>query len=364
MLAVRSYIRHAAAGVLPPALRSAQATIGSSDMNGIFTTLERACAALVFVFVEVGIVLRYPKTYWRALRRARAAGVYPFHACPRSMDEKFLWRKTFDRDPCFSRISDKLALRGWLQDSGLDLSMTPVLWAGFSPHALPDEFLTGDVVIKANHDCGTCFMMWRDALPRDILTTKLECALARDYSQYAGEWGYKNIVPRVFAEKRIGRDGIAVNDLKFYTFGRRIERIVHIQDQQGGRFGQVFVPDGEGGFDRLNRAPTVCDGMIDVPLEGVFDRALSLACELGAPFDHMRVDLLEADGELFMTEMTVYNQSGYLTEGGADRNSNVSLAWDIRRSWALRTRPGGLGMRIYLGLLHRAIDRTNPTSDS
>ena len=284
-------------------------------------------------------VLRYPKTYWRALRRARAAGVYPFHACPRSMDEKFLWRKIFDRDPCFSRISDKLALRGWLQDSGLDLSMAPVLWAGFSPHALPDEFLTGDVVIKANHDCGTCFMMWRDALPRDILTTKLECALARDYSQYAGEWGYKNIVPRVFAEKRIGRDGVAVNDLKFYTFGRRIERIVHIQDQQGGRFGQVFVPDGEGGFDRLNRAPTVCDGMIDVPLEGVFDRALSLACELGAPFDHMRVDLLEADGELFMTEMTVYNQSGYLTEGGADRNSNVSLAWDIRRSWALRTGP-------------------------
>mgnify|MGYP001813399370 CR=1 FL=1 len=321
--------------------------------------IERVVATLLFAFVEVGIFISHPRLYRQSVRRARSFGRYPFHSFPRSANEKFLWRKVFDHDPTFVRLSDKLELRNYLRETGLDLSMTPVLWAGFSPHALPEKLMTGDVMIKANHDSGSYLAMWCNEHSRDAVIAKLEHALNKDFSLSFGEWGYKNVTPRVFAEKRIGQSSDNLNDLKFYTFGRRIERIVHIQDRPNGRFGQVFEPDGKGEFFRLDRAPSVCDGKIEVPLEGILGRAVSLARDLGAPFDHMRVDLLEAEGKLWLTEMTIYNQGGHITSGGADPDTQISRAWDLRLSWAIRTRSGGIGRRIYLGMLKRALDRAN-----
>ena len=164
-------------------------------------------------------------------------------------------------------------------------------------------------------------------------------------------------------EARIGKDGEAVNDLKIYTFGRRIERIVHIEDREDGRHGQVFVPDGQGGFTRLNRPPSVCDYILDVPITGFLARAVDLARTLGEPFDHMRVDFMEAGGTLYLAEMTIYNQSGHLPNGGEDPSSNVSRAWDINRSWIMRTRDGGPFKRLYLGLLKRAVDRAGASKN-
>jgi hypothetical protein len=328
--------------------------------------IERLACLVVFGIAELCIILWGPKHYLLSLRRARSYGRFPFHAFPRSLNEKYHWRKVFDRNPEFVALSDKLALRDWMKGAGVDVAMTPVLWAGASPHALPREMLSGDVMIKPNHASGVCFPMWEkahadDEPSRATLIAKLNSVLKSDYSRMYGEWGYKNIPPRVFAEKRIGRDGTAINDLKFYMFGRRIERIVHLQDRPDGRYGQVFEPDGLGGFTCLDRFPSVCIGKAEVSFDKVLGPAAILARNLGDPFDHMRVDLLEADGAMWLTEMTIYNQGGHLPNGGEDPDSQISKAWDIRRSWAIRTRSGGLAKRLYLGLLKRALDRADTT---
>ena len=197
----------------------------------------------VFLVVELAILVTHPKLYWRSVRRTLGFGRYPFHAYPRSMDEKFLWRKVFDHDPTFTRISDKLEVREWLKETGLDLKMTPLLWSGASAQDIPGRFLSGDVIIKANHDSASGIAMWQDPVPRDEVIERLESALECDYSASFGEWGYRDIPRKVFVEQRIGAEGVALNDLKFYTFGSRVERLTHIQNRPDGRFGQVFEPD-------------------------------------------------------------------------------------------------------------------------
>ncbi|MEL6688759.1 MAG: ATP-grasp fold amidoligase family protein [Pseudomonadota bacterium] len=319
--------------------------------------LERLLAAIVFAIVELWIIVTHPGTYLQSWRRAREYGRLPFHAFPRSMDEKLTWRKIFDHDPTFTRLSDKLALRDWLQETGVDVKMAPVLWAGFSPRAMPAEFQKGDVIIKANHDSGSTWAMWDNPPERDVLIAEMEQALSVDFSRRHGEWGYKGVAPRVFAEARLGKDGVPLRDLKFYTFGRRIERILHSEFREDGRYGQVLVPDGTGGFSRLGRVPWGFDHEMDVPVDDVLPRAVDFARTLAEPFDHMRVDFIEANGELFLAEMTVYTLGGFLPNGGEDPESNVSKAWDITRSWVIRTRSGGPLKRFYLGLLKRAVDR-------
>ena len=319
--------------------------------------VERFLAPIVFAFVEVWILLAHPRTDLQSWKRARGYGRFPFHAFPRSMDEKLTWRKVFDRNPAFTRLSDKLALRDWVCEAGLDIQMAPVLWAGFSPRAIPDELLRGDVMIKTNHDSGSVWPMWHNPPDRARLIAEIDRALSVDYSRGQGEWGYKHVTPRVFVEGRVGRAGDAVRDLKFYCCGRRVERILHSEFRADGRHGQVFVPNGAGGFTRQDRVPYGFDHKIDVPIDEVLPRLLELARTLAEPFDQMRVDFIEAGGELYLAEMTVYTLGGYLPNGGEDPKSDISRAWDINRSWIMRTRDGGPLKRLYLGLLKRAVDR-------
>ena len=330
-------------------------------MRVVLTIAEQVSATLVFAVVELWIIVSHPKTYFQSWTRARAQRRFPFHAFPRSIDEKFTWRKIFDHDPAFTRLSDKLVLRDWIKETGVGLEMTPVLWSGFSPRAMPKALQRGDVMIKANHDSGSNWPMWNNPPEPDVLLREMEHALASDFSRRWGEWGYKQVAPRIFAEARIGSDEDVVSDLKLYTFGRRIERIVHIEDRADGRHGQIFVPDETGEYLRLERPPSVCDFVLDVPIEGFLADAVDLARTLGEPFDHMRVDFMEAGGQLYLSEMTIYNQSGHLPNGGEDPNSQVSRAWDINRSWVIRTRSGGALQRLYLGLLKRAVDRAGAT---
>ena len=82
---------------------------------------------------------------------------------------------------------------------------------------------------------------------------------------------------------------------------------------------------------------------------------VAVAERLCAPFDYMRCDLYELDGDVFFSELTVYPLSG---QGG----SNVELrdlrnaAWDLRKSWFL-TEPQRGWRGIYANALRRWLSR-------
>lgn len=156
-------------------------------MKGTLAILEGTVAAIVFAIAELWIIASHPQTYRQTWQRAREQGRFPFLAFPKTVNEKFTWRKLFDHSPIFTRISDKLELRRWLEETGLDLKMTPVLWASFSPRSLPAEFMQGDFMIKANHDSGSAWPMWKDPPDNEALVADLEQALARDYSRMSAE---------------------------------------------------------------------------------------------------------------------------------------------------------------------------------
>lgn len=319
----------------------------------LLTPLE----CLVFGIAELWIILQGPRFYKQSVKRAVGFGRWPFHAFPRSADEKFLWRKCFDRDPVFTRLSDKLELRRWLAETGAELSMAPVLWSGQRPQDIPQALLTSDVIVKTNHNSGGNLSPDPTNLDRALIDDKLDRWLSGDYSRICGEWGYKNVPRQVFVEQRIGPKDVPIDDWKFYTFGSHIQRIVHIQNHADRRLGEVFAPTADGEFVRLDRPPRVCTGLLGGDRPASFDRAVALARQLGAGFDQMRVDLMEAEGKLWMGEMTIYNQTGYITDGGAFPDTPESQNWDLRRSWFLRTRPGGPFARFYARVLHKALDR-------
>src|ERR1700761_8828670 len=81
-------------------------------------------------------------------------GYWPNLWRPKTFNEKLLRRKIKERDPYFSTLVDKLAVKDVVAGLVGDDWVTPTLWRGFS---LPPRSLRSwpkPYVIKANHGSG------------------------------------------------------------------------------------------------------------------------------------------------------------------------------------------------------------------
>ena len=169
--------------------------------------------------------------------------------------------------------------------------------------------------------------------------------------------GYFDIPRELFIEREIppGPDGLG--ELKFYTFGERITRIVHISGRFDGMRANVWIPDDKGTLQRSEHRAAVAPPDPSRPLPARIDQALQIARRLGSEFDHLRVDLLWDGAQLWLGELTVYNQSGrFPGKEGTDPEAVTAGAWDLRRSAFLRQPPSRGWRALYARALRRALN--------
>ncbi len=300
---------------------------------------------------------RHKRPVKRRIYRARRLNGKFSLAIPLSADDKFLWRKIFDHDPRHTVICDKLELRNWIAQEGIEVAFPRVLWVGRDVEQMPEDVLRGHVVAKANHACKTNLFVEHEEDPLASFKELGPQWLAFDHGDRFNEWGYFGIDRRLFVEERVGGAFSDVEEVKVYMMGSWIGRIVRTVDRLGENSGQVYDPDPNGGDPVLAaRPPAVCDRVSDKPLPKCWGRIIELAREIGSRFDHMRVDFLTDGRSLWLSELTVYNQTGIIELGGEDPDSEISRRWDIRRSWFLTTPQKGW-RRFYAWRLRRILDR-------
>ncbi|MFN3713790.1 MAG: ATP-grasp fold amidoligase family protein [Alcanivoracaceae bacterium] len=309
---------------------------------------------VLFTLVAIWVWVRHPLLAAAYLRRGLRHGRLPAVAVPRSADDKFFWRKVFDHDPRFTLLSDKLGCKAWVAERTSALRVAPVLWQGRDPAQIPDEVLTGDVVFKANHGCGTNQFIHAGDVCRHTLTALGRRWLRRAHGRRDHQWGYFNIERTLFIESMIVPASGPLQELKFYVFAGRIRRLVHIADRFGGIRASVWERS-DVDYVRAERTAEVAGQVLDIPLPAVVGLASELASRLAAPFDHLRVDLLTDGQQLWLGELTVYNLGGYISGDGHDPDAPVSRHWDLRRSAFLQQPPQRGWRARYAKALLRAL---------
>jgi hypothetical protein len=175
----------------------------------------------------------------------------------------------------------------------------------------------------------------------------------RIHSQKRREWAYIHVRPRLIAERRVApRDDLI--ELKCFTYGPRVEFFLVLRRRPPGT-GARYDRRADGSF-ALCPQPTSLGPEIDrAPLPPVTERALRVAEEIGAHFDHMRVDFL-TDGEaLYLGELTVYHSAGEVYLQGHDPEAPANRSWDIRNTWFLTTPQSGW-RRLYAEALRRRLE--------
>lgn len=230
---------------------------------------------------------------------------------PKTFNEKLQWLKLYNREPQYTMMVDKYAVKQYVANKIGSQYIIPTLgvWNHFDEidfDELPNQF-----VLKCTHDSGG-IVICKDKLKLDkrAAKQKLEYYLKRKYYYVHREWPYKNVKPRIIAEKYMSNDnGEDLNDYKLMCFNGQVKATFVCSDR--------FSEDGlkvtfyDTNWKRMPFERHYPASKTDIARPNTYDEMLILAEKLAFQIPFVRVDFYEVHGRVYFGELTFFPGSGY-----------------------------------------------------
>ena len=233
---------------------------------------------------------------------------------PKTFNEKLQWLKLYDRKPEYTVMVDKYEAKKYVSDIIGEDHVIPTLgvWDRFEDidfDSLPNQF-----VLKCTHDSGG-LVICRDknALDIEFAKNKINKSLSVNYYHYGREWPYKNVKPRILAEKFMSdeRNPQSLIDYKFYCFDGEPKFLYissGLEDHSTAHISFVtldwdFAPYQRSDFASFDELP---------PKPERFDEMIEHCKKLSKGKSFLRVDLYEINDTVYFSELTFSPCSGVM----------------------------------------------------
>lgn len=252
-----------------------------------------------------------PDPIFLKLRYHRAMGKKLDLKKPETFNEKLQWLKLHDRKSEYTTMVDKYAVKKYIADLIGEEYIIPTLgvWERFEDidfDSLPNQF-----VLKCTHDSGGLVIV-RDKAKLDKVAAKrkIEASLKRNYFYSGREWPYKNVKPRILAEKYMeDKTTSELRDYKFFCFdGEPKILFIASERQKVGEEVKFDFFDVEGNHLAVKNGHPNAEEVPALPQN--FELMKQLAKQVSAGIPHLRVDFYEMDGNVYFGELTFYHFSG------------------------------------------------------
>ena len=235
---------------------------------------------------------------------------------PITFNDKIQWYKLNYRVPLMTKCADKVLVREYVKECGLEHILTKQYGVYRSPEEIDFNQIPDDCFLKCNHNSAGNFHWKRRENPdiRDI-RTKFKKMLKINQFDLSREWAYKNIPPRIICEEylKVSSPEKFV-DYNFFCFNGEPKLIMY----------NLGLCAENGDHADGKRAVLNTDfNMVDMvtPMQPLtkneiikpdnFEEMLEYARILSRPFPHVRVDFFHVDGEIHFGELTFYSGSGF-----------------------------------------------------
>ena len=227
---------------------------------------------------------------------------------PRTYNEKLQWLKLNDKHKEYTRLVDKYAVKEYIEKLNWGGKTIPTLgvWDKFDDidfAQLPNQF-----VLKTTHDSGGIVIV-KDKNKMDMQKArkKLEKSLQRKYFLMSREYPYKDVKPRIIAEKfMVDESGTELKDYKFFCFNGEVKFLFVATDRPFDTRFDFFDAD----FNHLpfKQGHPLARKEIKKPVN--FEEMKQAAAVLSKGIPHVRVDLYNINGEIYFGELTFFHFSG------------------------------------------------------
>lgn len=229
---------------------------------------------------------------------------------PKTFNEKMQWLKLYDRKPEYTIMVDKYLSKQYVADRIGDEYVVPLygVWDKFDDidfDTLPEQF-----VLKTTHDCGGV-VICRDKskFDKEVAGKKIKKSLANNYYWHVREWPYKDVVPRVIAEKYMqDGDSQCLPVYKFLCFGGRAAIVQTIQnDKMPNETIDYFDRD----WNLLDLRQNYPNSKTPLKKPENFEEMLNIADRLAKERESfLRVDLYHINGKIYFSEFTFFSDAG------------------------------------------------------
>lgn len=277
-------------------------------MSKLINAIKDPTKVLIWILYKVSPFIKNDILYIRIeylLRRKKKLHLKN----PIRFNEKLQWLKLNCRKEEYSKLVDKYEVKKVVASIIGEQYIIPTLgvWDRFEDinfDKLPDQF-----VLKCTHDSGG-LVICKDKSKLNIgeAKKKINRCLKRQYFYDHREYPYKNVPPRIMAEKyMVDETGWQLKDYKIFCFNGEPKFIEVDYDRYVGH--KLNVYDLDWNFvDFYMTSPN--DRNVHIERPKCLDEMLRLARELSKNDIFVRVDFYSIDEKLYFGELTYHPGAG------------------------------------------------------
>ena len=228
---------------------------------------------------------------------------------PKTFNEKLQWLKLYDRNPMYTKLVDKVAVKDYVvQIIGKEYVIpTIAVWnktCDIDFKNLPEKF-----VIKCNHDSGNIIIVNKDDCNIEEIKKCLDKTLNNDYYLFGREWPYKNVQRKIFAEQYlVDESGCELIDYKLMCFNGQVKCSFTCSNRLGKEGLYVNFYDRKWQPMPFERHYPRKPKEIQKPVS--YEKMVELAEILSKGIPFVRVDFYQIDEKPLLGELTFYPGNG------------------------------------------------------
>lgn len=228
---------------------------------------------------------------------------------PVSYNEKLQWLKLNDRNPLYTELVDKYEVRKYVAENIGEEYLVPLIGVWDSVEEIKWSELPNQFVLKCTHDSGGLIICKdKSKLDIDKAKSKLQKSLKTNYYYAGREWPYKNVQPRIIAEKYlVDESNVELKDYKYLSFNGE-PKVMFIASNRSTdtKFDYYDL-----NFNHLKLKQYYDNSNMKLDKPKNFDKMTELAKKLSSDFPHVRVDFYNISGKIFFGELTFYHFGGF-----------------------------------------------------
>ena len=230
---------------------------------------------------------------------------------PQRYTEKLQWLKLYYRDPLWTQMVDKYAVKRLVSERIGAEYVAPVYGKWEKAEDINFENLPEQFVLKTNHDSGNngvFIVKDKSKLDRSKLIRRINRSLRTDTSRAGREWPYRDVPRCVFAEKYLEDATGELRDYKFFCFDGTVKYLFIATERQSG--GEVKFDYFDADFNHLDIVQRHPMSGKEIEKPAMFEQMKEFAAKLSEGLPEVRVDLYEVNGRIYFGEYTFFHHGG------------------------------------------------------
>lgn len=232
---------------------------------------------------------------------------------PKTYSEKCQWLKLYYQKPELATMVDKYEVKKYVADKigGEYVVECYGVWDSFDQidfEKLPNQF-----VLKTTHNSGG-YVICNDKNTFDfnVARKKIEYSLSHSHYKFAREWAYKNVKPRIIAEKYMDSLGKPESiEYKITCMGGVVRTVTVCSGIAHAAYEERHNDNFSREWERQNWYARYTPTGKDFKKTPEIEKMIELSEKLTQGFPLVRADWYVHEGIIFFGELTFYTWAGW-----------------------------------------------------